>query len=183
MSIEALKKELRREMLTKREAYSLEKKKEYDSWLCNVLGELVDQNDFRTIHCYIPMGSEIDIIPWIEKLLASGRLVVTPKTLRNRKLQHLVLESLDQLEEGLFKTWHPSGENEYSGTYDLIIVPGLAFDKSHYRLGYGGGYYDGFLSENSRAYKLGIFYPFQEVPQVPLESHDIKLDRILVKAD
>jgi 5-formyltetrahydrofolate cyclo-ligase len=57
----------------------------------------------------------------------------------------------------------------------------LAFDAANYRLGYGGGYYDGFLRQHPEAYKLGICYPFQKVKQVPLEAHDVRLDAVLAK--
>ena len=77
-------------------------------------------------------------------------------------------------------TFHSAKADIYTANYDLIIVPGLAFNKNNYRLGYGGGYYDTFLSEHPEAYKLGIFYPFQKVESLPLEEHDQQLDGILV---
>ncbi|MFT4755084.1 MAG: 5-formyltetrahydrofolate cyclo-ligase, partial [Salibacteraceae bacterium] len=65
------------------------------------------------------------------------------------------------------------------GHYDLIIVPGLAFDNQNFRVGYGGGYYDGFLANQNEALKVGVFYGFQEVESVPTESHDLVLDSII----
>ena len=67
-----------------------------------------------------------------------------------------------------------------TGKYDLIIVPGLSFDESNFRLGYGGGYYDNFMSQHLDARKIGIFYPFQKIEKVPVEAHDLKLDEVLV---
>ena len=92
----------------------------------------------------------------------------------------MVLNSLDDLEKGVFGTKHPTGENEFDGEYDLIIVPGLSFDRNNYRLGYGGGYYDNFMVNYPAAKKIGIFYPFQEIENVPSETHDMMLDEILV---
>jgi 5,10-methenyltetrahydrofolate synthetase len=63
---------------------------------------------------------------------------------------------------------------------DFVVVPGLAFDRNRYRLGYGGGYYDNFLMTQPKAQKVGIFYPFQEVVQVPKEAHDVQLDEMVV---
>jgi len=57
----------------------------------------------------------------------------------------------------------------------------LAFDANNYRLGYGGGYYDTFLAQHPTAFKQGIFYPFQEVSEVPTEVHDVQLDHVLVR--
>jgi 5-formyltetrahydrofolate cyclo-ligase len=155
-------------------------KKEYDQWICDSLWQTIKERDSKTVHCYLPMGSEINIIPLIEKLLQEDIMVIMPKTLPNRKLQNLVLTSLDELEKGVFGTSHPANGEEFSGTYDLIIVPGLAFDNWNYRLGYGGGYYDNFIVNYPDIPKIGIFYPFQNIEKVPLEPHDIRLDEIRV---
>ena len=58
----------------------------------------------------------------------------------------------------------------------------MAFDDSKYRLGYGGGYYDGFLANQPLALKVGVFYSFQEVAEVPKEAHDLHLDRIVTES-
>jgi 5-formyltetrahydrofolate cyclo-ligase len=130
---------------------------------------------------YLPMGSEINIKPFIQHLLNQNIKVVSPKTLKNRELQHLELSSLEELENGIFGTMHPTNSTEYKGNYDLVIVPGLAFDSGNYRLGYGGGYYDKFLEQHPAAFKIGICYPFQKMASVPKEAHDVCLDKVLAK--
>ncbi|MCB0481970.1 MAG: 5-formyltetrahydrofolate cyclo-ligase [Flavobacteriales bacterium] len=180
MSIVERKKELRKEMLIKRAKFTKSIKAEYDTWICDSLLRRVEEQGFRTVHCYIPMGAEINISPLIEALLKRDLTVVSPKTYPKRKLKNLVLESLDKVEKGVFGTEHPIGDQEYEGSYDLVVVPGLAFDSNNYRLGYGGGYYDNFLVNYPQVKKIGIFYPFQEVEMVPTEPHDIQLSEILV---
>ncbi len=183
MTIADQKITLRKEMLFKRAKLNKQQKATYDQWICNSIWQLIHQHHFQTIHCYLPMGTEIDLTPLIENMLSQSLTVVCPKTFPKRKLQNLVLASLDKLEKGVFGTSHPANANEYTGSYDLIIVPGLAFDANRFRLGYGGGYYDNFLVHQPTAHKLGIFYPFQEVEQVPIEPHDIQLDDILVEQE
>lgn len=94
-------------------------------------------------------------------------------------MQNLFLTDLKNMEAGIFNTYHPKDAEEYTGEYDLIIVAGLAFDKRGYRVGYGGGYYDTFLAGQPKALKVGVCFPFQMIAEVPVESHDIKLDEIL----
>ena len=80
----------------------------------------------------------------------------------------------------LSSTEYPGGENEFSGTIDVIIVPGLAFDHEGGRLGYGGGYYDHFLSANPDALKVGVAYDFQLIDYVPTQCHDVRIDKVIV---
>ena len=54
----------------------------------------------------------------------------------------------------------------------LILVPGLAFDRTGHRLGYGGGYYDSYLKEHPEAKSVGICYSVQMSEEIPLEEHD-----------
>lgn len=170
---------LRKEMLSQRAFLNKVKKREYDRLVCDALWQIIEERNCQVIHAYLPMGTEINITTLLENLLVNGKTVVTPKTLPKRKLQNLVLKSLSEIEQGVFGTTHPANSFEYEGHYDLIIVPGLAFDKNNYRLGYGAGYYDNFLINQPKAFKVGIFYPFQEVEEVPREEHDVRLDFLI----
>ena len=129
------------------------------------------------------MGKEIDISPLLQSLLEKKITVVVPKTLPKRKLENLVLTDLNKVEKGVFGTTHPADSKIYNDAFDLIIVPGLAFDKNNYRLGYGAGYYDNFIVNHQNTRKIGIFYPFQEVEKVPTEVHDVQLDELLVNKE
>lgn len=179
--INDLKKALRNMMFEKRNQIDNNTKIQYDEWICNELEQLIIKRNCKVVHAYIPMLTEIDITPLINKLLALKITVVCPKTLPKRKLENRILHSLNELEIGIMGTKHPTNSTEYTSEFDLIIVPGLAFDSLNYRLGYGGGYYDNFLANHISAYRVGIFYPFQLVNHVPIEPHDICLNEILFK--
>jgi 5-formyltetrahydrofolate cyclo-ligase len=182
MTITEQKKALRSSMLQRRGKIDPVAKQDYDQWICNKLEKIIREQNFKSVHAYIPMANEIDIRPLIEQLLLSGVTVICPKTLPKRKLENRILHSLDEVEIGIMGTKHPMQPEPYEGKPDLIIVPGLAFDDQKYRLGYGGGYYDNFLVNYPDSYKVGIFYPSQEIDIVPIEAHDIALDTVLVKA-
>ena len=180
MTIVEQKNLLRKAMLKSRLNFSLDEKKTYDSSICQQLESNILLRKAKVVHAYIPMGAEIDIKPLLTRLINKGITIVTPKTLAKPLMENRILTSFDDLEKGVFGTSHPASPIEYKGEFDFIIIPGLAFDMSNYRLGYGGGYYDTFLEQHPQAFKQGIFYPFQEVPEVPREKHDIQLDEILV---
>jgi len=170
---------IRKQVQKQRDNLYKEEKNILDTKLCEKIIKEIEINNYKTIHTYIPIKSEINIITVIEYLLEKNLTVVAPKALPNMKMVNLVLSSLNQLENGPFGTKHPAGNKEYLGKYDLIIVPGLAFDKNNNRIGYGAGYYDSFLIENRDAQKITLAYPFQVFDIIPFDPHDIKVDKII----
>lgn len=74
----------------------------------------------------------------------------------------------------------PTGElYENYDDIDLIVVPGVAFDRNGNRLGRGKGYYDKLLKNVNRAKKVGVCFGFQLLPQIPVEAWDIPMDLVL----
>jgi 5-formyltetrahydrofolate cyclo-ligase len=182
MTISEEKSALRKAMIKQRMAIDTSVKASYDSWICSQLEKTIIQRACKTVHAYIPIANEIDITTLLQKLLDLSIVVVCPKTRPARKLENRVLHSLEELEIGIMGTKHPKAPDLYEGNIDLAIVPGLAFDAAKYRLGYGGAYYDTFLAAMPDTFKLGIFYPFQQVDTIPVEAHDVRLDEVLYKA-
>lgn len=178
-SLKIAKKALRQKMRQLRDSRDLQEKRDHDRRINLLLKKLIQERKAASVHSFLPMGSEVDLHPLIEELLKNGTSVVCPRTLPKRKLEHLVLKSTHELEDGVFGTKHPAEANVFDGDYDIILVPGLAFDTAGNRLGYGAGYYDSFLENHPEAFKVGVAYPFQVLDKVPTEIHDVKLDRII----
>ncbi len=175
----AWKRETRKRMLQQRDALKSKEKRAYDEKVCAFLSNLVDELNVQTIHCYLPMGSEINVLPFITEMLDMDKTIVCPKTLPKPHLENRVLTSLNELEKGVFGTVHPTGP-VYSGHFDLIVMPGLAFDDSRNRLGYGGAYYDNFIIHHPKAFKQATAYPFQLIDEVMTEDHDKKVSDVYV---
>lgn len=178
--IKQSKQNMRQEILLNRISMNADQKIKYDAQLCEALIKLIQERKATVVHCFIPMKNEINLIPFIKNLLLNRKTVVAPKALSGGILKHLVLSSLENVEKGIFGTVFPSGNNEYEGKYDVIVVPGLAFDKSGFRLGYGGGYYDRFLERHPGSLKVSPAYPFQLVDRVPVDAFDQKIDKIIL---
>lgn len=64
--------------------------------------------------------------------------------------------------------------------FDIILTPGMAFDRSGHRLGRGKGFYDRFLKTTCRSYKVGICFPYQLLDNLPVTPHDVPMDSILI---
>jgi 5-formyltetrahydrofolate cyclo-ligase len=174
----ALKDELRKKMLEARRQHTKEYKRVHAQSICKAIWKYVRTEKVKTVHSYIPLNDEVDLLPLLQKLLKHDISLIVPKTLSNFRLQHLKVKSLAKLHSGLFRTKYPVQTEVYKGTYDLILVPGLCFDPSGIRLGYGKGYYDRFLGSQLNVVKAGVCFPFQVVEHIPNEDHDVKMDMI-----
>ena len=80
--------------------------------------------------------------------------------------------------EGNFHIPEPQN-HPYTGDFDLIVVPGMAFDAAGHRLGRGKGYYDRFLTQHPQVHTIGLCFDFQLLPEVPAEPHDCCIDEII----
>ena len=79
---------------------------------------------------------------------------------------------------GDFNILEPQNE-PYQGDFDLIVVPGVAFDDKGNRIGRGRGYYDRFLCQHLDVKRIGICFDFQLVDEVPTEPLDIRMDEVI----
>lgn len=133
----------------------------------------------RILHTYLPIGQEVSTLPLVQWALAQAVTVVVPQSLDHRQLAHWELQDLAQTHPDRYGTLMPTDSEQYLGHYDVILVPGLAFDPQGYRLGYGAGYYDQFLASHPNTLKIGLAYPFQMVAEVPHEPHDTRLNHVV----
>lgn len=170
---------MRERMLIARDELPKEQRHVQTSKAVDRLRTFIRKFEPDVIHTYLPMGNELDFSGLIREWIDSGRTVVTTQTLKKGRLRHLLFEGFDKLTPGLFGTMYPDGTNEFIGSFDVIIVPGLAFDRAGGRLGYGGGYYDRFLIQHPKAKKVALGFEEQLVDRVPMEIHDQRLDYIL----
>ena len=126
-AIRTRKQTLRNQMLRCRDQMPESQKLVYDEWICESLWEEVVSRRVKTLHTYLPMGSEMDISPFIEQCLEKDLVVVVPKTLPKRRFENLILTSLQALENGVFGTRFPSGNHIFQGMYDMIVIPGSTY--------------------------------------------------------
>jgi 5-formyltetrahydrofolate cyclo-ligase len=92
----------------------------------------------------------------------------------------LSLDNLQSARFGLLEPERDVGLMVEPDDLDLVIVPGVAFDRRGNRLGFGGGYYDRFF-ERCNATRVGLAYAFQVVDDIPAEDHDVKIDWLVTE--
>jgi len=134
------------------------------------------------IHIFISKPDEPDTKPIIEHCWSSRKKIVVPVVLPDTfDLFHTEINSFDDLVSGMHGTQEPSPERLKKinpESFDLVIVPGVAFDRQGGRLGHGKGYYDRFL-EITSAFRLGLTFNCQLLEKIPTELHDVPMNGIL----
>ena len=131
---------------------------------------------------FISAFKEPDTAEIIKRLLSEGKRVIVPITdTENTTLILSYIESMDDLEKGTFGILEPTViKTANESDIDAVLVPGLAFDKSGGRMGFGKGYYDRLLEKTS-ATKIALCYEFQLSDKIPTEPHDVPMDIIITE--
>ena len=140
----------------------------------------------QTILLYHALPDEVDTRPLLSALYLQGKTLLLPKVISDTEMTIHRYDGENALSKGLsFGIMEPDNSpfTDYSAI-DLMIIPGMAFDNIGNRLGRGRGYYDRFLSQMPcNVYKIGVCFPFQIVPVVPSDSHDIVMDEVVCLND
>ncbi len=177
---------LRREALKKRNSMTnaeVEKK-----------SEKIKENLFRTdefakakvIMFYVSKDYEVKTKGMIESALNNGKKTVVPVTEKtNRNLIASEIKSYGELHQGVFDILEPKREIIRvvdPKEIDLVIVPGIVFDKNGTRIGYGHGYYDNFLKNVRKDTDIiALAYEFQVVDKIPTQDGDIPVNKIVTE--
>ena len=184
------KNEIRAVMKARRKALTQEARKAASEIVCAKLAAdsdialRIDPFEWgSSIAVYLASPQEIDLSPFIRKMLAMGVKVVAPRW-NGETYELAVLKGLDDahLRKGPMGILEPAETEIVSPKeVEVWLVPGLAFTRSGKRVGYGGGWYDRLLADAPKdAWKVGIAHAFQVVDDLPSEPHDIMLSKVVV---
>ena len=181
------KKKVREEVIKKRNSLSLEIKKEYDEVIFNQLINSDIYKSSKKIFTYVSFGSEVDTKGFIKYALNDDKEIYVPKTDKaNKEMVAIKINSLDNMNVDKWGILEPKSvdKNKISEDFDLVIMPGVAFDRDGNRIGYGGGYYDKYISNiDLLCTKLVLAYILQIVDNIKNEEHDIKVDYIMTNCE
>ena len=138
----------------------------------------------RSILFYASMPGEVDTLAMIEKAIFKGKRVALPIVEQNqRKLIPTLILSMEEVSKRTFGIAEPPFDPDKAvdlKDLDAVVVPGLAFDRQHHRLGRGAGYYDRFLSTLPESVStVGLAFDFQLTDCLPTEAHDMRLQQII----
>jgi 5-formyltetrahydrofolate cyclo-ligase len=170
-------------MQKNRNALGVNEKSELD---CRIFNKIINSSFYKKANCiftYVSSRSETDTHSLIEYAIIDRKTVCVPKVISKQAgMKAVKIDSLADLKPGSYGILEP-GESRPEVRkldIDLVLVPGLAFDRKGSRIGYGAGFYDRFLRDSmQKTLKVGLAYDFQVLPQVPADELDVRLDVIV----
>jgi 5-formyltetrahydrofolate cyclo-ligase len=161
------KSELRRKLKQARLAMPPEERQTKSTAIVSRLWEAIDWSQVTFVHCFEPIErlGEVDISDFVAAL--------------RDEYPNIRLFTSRQIDDVWQVVSLADGKSVPIPQFDVIIVPMLGFDGSLHRIGYGGGYYDCFLTAQPQARKIGVCFETGKLDQVPAEAHDVSLDMIV----
>ncbi|MFB5599276.1 MAG: 5-formyltetrahydrofolate cyclo-ligase [Nitrososphaeraceae archaeon] len=143
--------------------------------------------DAKCIGIYYPIGSEVYTFDIIHESLKMNKKIGLPRVINSQsiKFYRIMEKSLDQvkLEKDKYGVMVNKNSNIELELIDLLITPGVAFDKHCNRIGYGKGYYDRYICTNNPTNKIGLAFEKQLVDHIPINENDKKLDIIVTETN
>ena len=184
--IRTQKERLRKQVLAVREGLGLDRVEiDGQAIMERVLG-LEQYRRAELIHTYISSKeNEVDTRELIHISLEQGKRVAVPVVEQGKKtMAHAEIESLDELVDGPLGLAQPDPTRvdwlAAGAVIDLVLVPGIAFDPCGHRIGFGGGFYDRFLTE-VQSVKVGLCYDALIMDDIPNEDHDVPMDIVVTE--
>lgn len=172
------KKALRKTIRELKMQYPIEEKKSKSENILKKIEQLDVFLQSKIVMAYWSMPDEVYthdfILKWHNK-----KTIILP-VVKDDELELRVFTGIENMSAGkAFNIGEPMGKPFTDiQSIDLILVPGVAFDKQNNRLGRGKAYYDKLL-KSVNASKIGICFDFQMVDSVPVDEHDIKMNRVI----
>ena len=131
------------------------------------------------LFCYVSFRKEVDTFAIMKRALQDEKALAVPKV-RDTTMDFYEIRDFSELQKGAYGILEPRGEQLlFPQKDDLMLVPGAAFDRNGYRIGYGGGYYDRYLRRHPDMKTIALAYDFQIISRVPAEEFDVPAGEVL----
>lgn len=156
--------------------------------ICETFVALPEYEAARNVLFYLDVRTEVRTRHYLPTALEHGKQIVVPYCV-DGELELFHLESMDELDVGMYKILEPRAElrsveskRVAVAALDLVMVPGVAFDRRGGRMGHGKGYYDKLL-EHARPDTplVALAFECQLFPEVPMQAHDVFMDKIITE--
>lgn len=173
---------MREKYLAVRNEIPEEQKRAFDSKILDRLFASITYRHSTDILLYASIRNEVDTWKIMERALADGKRVAFPCCNDDNTMTYRYVKDRSELSERTFGILEPDPECEecVASNFSLLIVPALVFDKNGYRIGYGKGFYDRYLS-GFEGVSIGLTYQRLLLPEVPKGRFDRHVDIIITE--
>ncbi len=173
------KQELRQHIRQKKRAMTEQEIQEKSLRLSALFFQSPLYRNATSIYGYLPYNQEVRTVPMLEQALRDGKRVAVPKCYGD-EMRFIWMNDLGAVAPGYANIPEPIADEPVADDETaLILMPGLAFDPQGHRIGYGGGFYDKFLTREPNHPTLALCYDFQMFPHLDTEEFDIPVDIVL----
>ena len=181
------KQRLREERLAAREALTEQERSVLDDLITQKLLATSEYAEATTVLTYVSVSSEVSTRMFIERALRDGKTVAVPRCLPGHCLEFVAIVSLEQLVAAPFNLLEPAKElpalTEDQKNNSICIVPALLVDTKGYRLGYGAGFYDRFLSTYFGKKICLAYQQNLSRTMLPHTASDVAVDLVITESD
>jgi 5-formyltetrahydrofolate cyclo-ligase len=170
---------LREELLEKRRKLEKEEVIEKGNIIKEKLFSLEEYKKAKTVMFFVSFGKEIYTHDMVQEALkGKDKTIVVPKIV-DFEVVPCIIENFSRLQRSNYGILEPIEVNEADlHKIDIILVPGIGFDKKGYRIGFGKGYYDKFLKK-IEALKIGLCMDFEIIENIPYNEWDVPMDIVM----
>lgn len=176
------KKDLRNNIRAKKRGMTSQEIEEKSKKIWELLKHTEEFVKAQYLYLYVSYNQEVLTTPYIEECLTMGKKVVVPKIM-DGVMEFFQIRDTKELETGYQGILEPKYHTLPCVEPGLMLMPGLAFDRTLHRCGYGGGFYDTYLQRYDRGQliKFALAYDYQVFEEIPTEEHDKRLDAIVTE--
>lgn len=176
------KTELRKKCIEKRKTLGQDYIKNQSDIITRKILNSEEYKKANSIFTYIATCGEVNTSALIKQALCEDKTIIVPVLINKTEMDAGIVYRDTVFIKNRYNIDEPKTKNFYTGKIDIIITPGLSFDKRGSRLGYGGGYFDRFFEKHKEALKIGLCLDEFIASSLPNESHDIKMDIIITQS-
>lgn len=170
------KKTLRQEIRNRKKAHSAEELAAQSELILQKLALHPAFQEAKRVMLYASLPDEVQTMAFIDEWKERKQIILP--TVVGDDIVPVEVKAGSRMVEGDFHILEPD-DKPYEGGFDLIVVPGMAFDREGHRLGRGKGYYDRFLAKYPEVKTIGICFDFQLLESIPTEPHDRPVEDVI----
>jgi len=182
-----LKDNIRKSMLKERKEMKIENVSTFSNKIIEKIMKLPEFINCKNIMLYLSFNNEVNTYAFAKWCLENDKKVIVPYCIKETR--EIIPYEINNLQNdiskstfGIMEPKHAILKKSNIEDIDLIIVPGVAFDKLCNRIGFGAGYYDRFLPKKSKdTSTIGIAYDYQVIDKIPTDDYDVPLDFIITE--